>query len=1557
MDALAELDNFQLLEKLYDSPRSVVYRAQRKSDQRRVVIKAVQGEYPDPRQIAGLEREFQLLDSLDLPGVIKVHELGWHDNQCFLVMEDLAGESLDKLNLAGRLSLLEFLDLALKITDILGRLHQAGIILRDLNPSNLVLNPETGRLVVIDLGLAVVFSSRNQGFHNPNTLEGTLGYISPEQTGRMNRATDYRTDFYSLGVTLYEMLTGRLPFLNRDPLELVHAHLALQPPHPHELRSDIPTVVSAIIDRLMAKNAGDRYQSTAGLRVDLARCRDQWQDLGRIEGFVLGSEDRTGVFHIPQKLYERQSQTRELMEIYQRVVDGGAELVLVAGGPGTGKTVLVQEIYRPLTRDRGFFLAGKFDQMRRGTPYSAFLQAMEEFVDLLLTEDETSLRQWSVRLKLALGDLGAVLTDVLPTLERLVGPQRPAPELKGPEARNRFHYLFRRVVKAMARADHPVVFFLDDWQWADSGSIQLLKNLWSDPELGHFLIVCAYRDNEVDAAHPFNVAMRGLGEQRQVKRIEVNNLSTASLRDLLLDTLHPQQGMVELAALVKDKTRGNAFFVNRFLYNLHQQDLLNFDHELKQWTWDLERIKSLEASDNVADLLGAKLTTLPEETQRVLTAAALLGNVFDLATLEIICADVNKTLNSHLEQGVVENLLLVKGRDRYAFAHDRVQQAARDLIPPSRLPALHLEIGRKLLGSLSAEERELRLFEVVDHLNMGDELIDDPGERLDLAGFNMRAGRKARSTAVFKKAWEYFKAGLKFLPIQAWQQHYELTLDLHTQAAAAAYLSGDYDSLETLADTILNRATSVLDKVKIHEIRIQAANARVRPKEAVDIALDALALLGLSFPAEPTPDDIGLGLGGVLELLKGRKIADLAQAPLMQNARMRAVMGLIAVISDAAFHVAPMLLPLLVFEQVRLSIEHGNAPESPPAYALFGLILCGPVGDIESGFTMGELALELLDRLEADEYKSKTLFVTYNCVLHWKQHNRLGLPHFQEAYQSGLETGDLTFAAISAHAYCYNAFFLGHPLPDLLGQIEAYDRAIAGLGQMNALYYHRCYYQTVLNLLGRGKDPTLLVGDVVDLEILRPQLEAGGDRTGLFVLHFCNALLSYYLGRPGQAADELARAREYLDGVTALIHVPMEAFLDSLIRLDGYREASPDDQAAIRSIVEKNQARLGNWAEYSPQNHGHKHCLVEAESRRHWGDSRTVREHYERALRLAAANGYLNEEILAHELYGRFLLEENEIETAAREFQKAYHCCQRWGAAAKLDQMADRYRPHLVLDRVKDRNSGRSSTLGPLAALDVESILKTSQILSSEMNLARLLDKMMLIAMENLGANRGAILENRDGKLEVQTLGQYGRTIDRNQKDPAETTFLLPDSVLNFVYRSQESLVLEDLLQSTAFYRDPAFRSRKARSVLGYPVLHKGDLTALIYLENDLIAGAFTSDRLEFLKVLAAQLAISLENARLYHQLELKVEERAAELAQTNQELRQAMQNVKQLIGLLPICANCKRIRDDQGYWQQVEDYVQKHSDAEFSHSICPSCLKKLYPEFADSILKRLGHE
>jgi len=1272
--------DYHLTETLYNGSKTIVYRGI--SPQQAVVIKLLQREYPNFNELLQFRNQYTIAKNLEHPGIIRPYSLEPYRNGYALIMEDFGGISLRDYVRHHPLALTDFLEIALQLADILHHLYHHHIIHKDIKPANILIHPETKQVKLIDFSIASLLPKETQEIKNPNVLEGTLAYLAPEQTGRMNRGIDYRADFYALGVTFFELLTEEQPFISNDPMELVHCHIAKQPNRSKIVKAkfadqqSVPPVLAEMVMKLMAKNAEERYQSALGLKHDLEVCWQQFKANGKIEELVIGQKDTCDRFLIPEKLYGREAEVTTLLAAFDRVANNQTELMLVAGFSGIGKTAIVNEVHKPIVRQQGYFIKGKFDQFNRNIPFSAFVQAFRDLVGQLLSESDAQLAAWKTKILSALGDNGQIIIEVIPELEHIIGAQPATNELSGTALQNRFNLLFQKFIQVFTTKEHPLAVFLDDLQWADLASLKLMQLLMNESEQGYLLLIGAYRDNEVFPAHPLILTIEEIAKtQAKINKISLTPLSQASLNQLVADTFNCSLAVGQpLTQLVYQKTQGNPFFATQFLKALQLDGLIQFDWESRCWQCDIAQIKTLALSDDVVEFMALQLQKLPPTTQTILKWAACIGNQFDLATLAIVSEQSENETATTLWKALQEGLILPQsevykfyvGREiqettqswqtvGYKFLHDRVQQAAYSLIPDAEKQVTHLKIGQLLLSHSSVVEREEKLFEIVNQLNMGKSLIGDLWQQTELAQLNLKAGQKARSATAYSAAFEYFTTGIDLLAVERWQTQYDLTLALYEAATEAAYLSGNFPQMTKFGTTVLERANTLLDRVKVYQVQIQAAQAQTQPAKAIQIALQILRELGISFPEQPNGEDIGQALQKTLGLVAGRPPLDLIALPEMTDATQLAIMAILAGVTASAYVAAPTLLPLIMLKQVELSLQYGNSSFSPDGYCGCGIILCGIVGDINYGYQFGQLALLLLEKLDDRNLKARTYGQVNCCISHWKDSLSSTLPLFREGYEIGLETGDLEWGGICAVLYLMHAWFAGKELNDLSREGTAFCSQFAQLKQATMSKQGGIFQQAIWNLLGNETEPWQLNGDIFNQAKDLPVLLESGNQTAPCYFYVSKLLLSYLFGQIEEAIAATSALESYLGGATGMSLIPVFHTYDSLTHLGNYCQVSEPEQEQILARVNANQEKLKNWAEASPVNQLHKFHLVAAEQYRVLGNRLEAMENYDLAISLAQENKYLNEEAIANELAAKFYLNWGKEKVAAGYMQEAYY--------------------------------------------------------------------------------------------------------------------------------------------------------------------------------------------------------------------------------------------------------------------------------------------------------------
>jgi predicted ATPase/signal transduction histidine kinase/serine/threonine protein kinase len=1550
---------------IYQSSKTLVYGAVRTSDQQPVVLKLPRQQPPSLSDSLRLRNHYNLTQGLNLPGVVSALALEPYGAGVVLVMADTASVSLGDYVQSQPLPLADFLHIAIQLSNSLAGLHQHRIIHKDIKPSNILIQPDTHQVWLTDLGLASQLPQENQELKSPGVLEGTLAYLSLEQTGRMNRGIDYRSDFYALGVTFYELLTGQLPFQSDDPLELVYCHLAKEPVPPHEVgrsqesgvRSQesapplpnspsphpaIPKVLSGIVLKLMTKNAEDRYQSALGLKADLETCLAQYTATQTIAEFPLGQVDDMALFNLPQRLYGREAQVETLLEVFERVSQGSCELVLVTGYSGVGKTALVNELLRQLTRHKGYLATGKFDQFQRNIPLATVTQACHELIRQLLTESEERLDYWRDRFRSRLGANAQIMVDAIPELALIIGPQPPVPELGALESANRMVQTWNAFSTAFQSPDHPWVLFMDDAQWVDSASLQSLQSFITNEENHYTLLITAYRDNEVSPAHPL---MQTIQEIRQagatITEINLEPLGLDHVTELVAETLHMSPAAVApLAELLLAKTAGNPFFLTQLLKALYEEDLIWFSQQAPQppklggqksqnppepeigWQWDLAQIQQRDITDDVVDLMIGQISKLSAATQQILQLAACIGNQFDLQTLAVVSEQSLSQTAQELWEAIQAGLIVPIGQwsarlqgvhiDEiqtiltqgqiidYQFLHDRIQQAAYTLIPNEQKPTVHYTIGKLLLREVSPEARESNIFELTNHLNYGKALITQQPERDELAQLNLMACRKARAASAYQAAFRYAETGLDFLGNGAWQRQYNVSLALHELAAESAALCGEFEQMDQWIATTIHHAQTPLDQVNIHLTKIQSLTSLNKLPEAIEVGRSILKELGMEFPETPTKEDICKSAQEIDALIQVQPIEALALLPKMVDVEKIAIMRISGAILSACYITGSPLFSLIAAFQVQASIQYGNSSISAFSYACYSVMLINLFQETTQGYQFGQLAYHLISKDNDKKVSSETFALLGLFIWHRKAHLRETLSFLQAGYQYGLEVGQLEYASYNAVGICLNGYWCGQPLEELEPQIQAFHYQFRKLNQITSKNSCLVYWKSTLFLLGRVENTEIYSNSIEERNVVSEALESK-DFSLLFIFYVHRAVLRFFVKETIQANADIVRSREYLAGGASEVCEAGFYFYDSLIALALIHDSKTEWEAQQQRI-QTNQTQLQNWAKYAPMNYQHKVDLVGAETYRTLGQRAEAIELYDRAIAGARENDYIQEEALANELAAKFYLDWGKANIAAVYMQSAYAGYARWGAKAKTADLETRY-PELLApilqarefrnfagldgdtNASEARSESRTSSSSPADSLDLATILKASQAISQEIRVDRLVATLMQVVMENTGAHTGTLM------LATETSWQILRHCPNTQTSQlqalsANDSQSVPLSLVHYVQRTQETVVIDDVSTPHAFATDPYWQRSAPQSILAVPILKQGHFIGLVYLENFLTVGAFGSNRQELVQLIAAQAAISLENAQFYSTLEQKVADRTQELSQALTDLQ-----------------------------------------------------------------------
>lgn len=1490
---MISLPGYTIKEKIYEGESTIIYRAQHDVDKKIIIIKFLKEEYPSLEKVSRFLHEYEILQNInaaldkikdinhETPSVqatVKTYGLETYRNSFMLLLED-GGQDLNKyIASKQKLQLLEAIALAIQIAENLNKIHEYRIIHKDINPANILLDAK-GTIRIIDFGISSTLPKETLKVSSINKLEGTLHYISPEQTGRMNRGIDYRSDYYSLGVTLYQMFTGTLPFQSNDPLELVYSHIAKLPTTPHEADHAIPKILSDIIMKLLAKTAEERYQSTYGLLSDLRECHMQLQMTGEIHEFPLAVNDLSAYFQISEKLYGRDSEVAYLLKTFARVSeDGQTELMLVAGYSGIGKSSLVHEVQKPIVAKRGYFVSGKFDQLKRNIPYAPFMQALENLVQQLLAETEQEIQQWRERILTALGPNSGVILEVVPLLEKIIGSQPLPPALLGPtETQNRFIFVFQKFIEVLATKNHPLVIFLDDLQWADLASLKLLSAIIQQPAIKYLLIIGAYRDNEVSPAHPLMLILDTLKNGAAVETLTLEPLKISDVQELLVDTLsQPAEIVKTLAEVCHLKTLGNPFFLNQFLRALVDDGLIKFDLTQGTWHWLLDKIKNKTSTDNVIDLVVSNLKRLTSEAQLMLRFAACFGSRFDLQMLSFL-SEKNPQETAQIINDALQNSYILpldqeyrfiindpNSNARYQFLHDRVQQAAYSLLSEEEKKNIHLKIARHLLEKTPKNKLDEKLFAIVDQYNLGIDLLTQAEEKSAVCKLNLQTGQKAKLSAAYSTALQYFKFAIHLLPENCWREQYALSLQLYTEAAEAAYLSNDFNETENLSKIVLGHAHSILDQVKIYEIKIYTSIARNVPQDAVVTTLEVLKKLGYPLPRNPTQFHAVLSILKSKFLLLGKNHEQLINLPILTEPYKLNTCNILSAAIAPTYYAAPELFPLCCLALFNLSVKYGYSKGTPAAYATYGIILCDVLNDIDRGYQFGQLALKLVEKYRATESEAKITLMVYGFITHWKDPLRDSMGPLLIAHVRGIEIGDLDYSAYSAYFYLAAAFYVGIELPQVAADTKKFYETCRNQYTHGIVVHTIALHgQLIENLLGLSKNPCVFTGNWYQEEVmLQEVIEI---KHGFEVFHFyVLKMLMNYLFYDYKAAYQASLAiPPYLGASTGSIPLKAYNFYESLTLIALYQNASPREKQQYLKKIAINQKRLKLWAKFSPVNCLHKYHLVEAELASLKKNIINASTHYKIAIELAKQHEFINEHALANELAAKFYLAEGYEMVASGFMAEAYYSYTKWGAIAKLRHLETTY-PQLLIHAtstaLSETNLQTSKTQSS-EILDLATVVKSSQTIAREIVLSDLLKKLMSFVIENAGAEKGYLLLEKNGEWLIEAATDKDK-ITVLQSLPL--TDRVPQSIIQYVINSKEMVVLDDAAKSNQFITDPYLAAQAPKSVLCIPLVNQGILSGMLYLENNLITGAFTKNRVALLNLLSAQIVISIANARLY---------------------------------------------------------------------------------------------
>lgn len=1476
---------------LFNNITSSIYQYCKEKENGFIIVKSIPDEVKMNKEVLLLKNEFEITKSLQIPGIRKAVFLKKIKNFTLLGLEYTEGDTLKNIFKDKIENLSEFLRIGISLANTLGHLHEKNIIHRDINPNNIIYEQISGKVTIIDFGIAIQFSVKILPSVTVNKLEGTLKYISPEQTGRMNRRIDYRSDLYSLGITLYELLTGVCPFEADDPLEIIHSHIARVVPDPESIRPDVPPIISAILLKLLEKNQESRYKSAFGLKRDLEECLQNIKGIYTLD-FPPGKRDYSGKLQIPEKIYGRTEQVISLFDCYEQACTGIPGILLIGSPSGYGKTSLVQEVYKILKITSGiktYFISGKFDILNKNTPYLAFTEAFKELIQQITLEENEAIQYWKKKLKNSIGELGYVIKELVPNLSLLVETPSSIPEIGFSEERNRFHYVFSNFISAITEKEHPLIIFLDDFQWADSASLKLLRFLFENPEERHFLIICAYRSNEVDSSHPFLTEIEGLKtEGVRVDRQELHPLYAESIQEMLADTLGDTDfNIEELAVLIQARTDGNPLYFVNFLKNLYDNEILKFNQASIKWECDLNLARSTDLSDSVAELMTRKILTLKKETLELLKLASCSGNKFSLFFLssitDISITDIYLLLESGLNGGYItsaggnytlSSVHLLTGEEEFKFTHDKIQAALYSLISEKEKGETHYKIGKSLLDKYFKKEpirtiQEETLFLTTNQFNSADKTRLSNEDKETIFKLNVQSGMKALHSNAFNQSLNYL--------LQAEELSSGLTIDkkeiliLYSTLMQSYNSAGKYIESQLIGEKILLLTDEIDSTVNVFYAKIISQASLNQHSDSISTGLTILNSLGLKTPGHPGITSILLTYFKLRSKWNINSINKLSELPPMEDKKALALMRIISALLPSAYILNQELLLFLILKQVELSIVYGNTPLSATAYANFGFVLSGALKNIDAGYKFGELAETLSELQGYESVRTKTLLVIEAFVRHWKKPIKETLRNLPEAFQVGMETGDFEFTAYSAFIHSLHLYLSGKNLNDIESIISSYSDKIQKLHQPSLYAYQKIYLQVIRKLIGKIDSP----------DYIRKEIDSSAeDKDNIYNFHYYlnNLVLSFLFGNEENIINYAEKVSSYQKYLTGSPLVSFYQLFDSLARLSAITSNRKDLPGVHLKIIKKNQKRILSWAEKCPENHLHRYWLIEAELRK-FLKKENASIAYEKAIHYAKISGFTLEESLSWELAGRYFLDTDKPDLGATFLRKAYSSYQSWGANSKVKQLEKEHPGIFYIEKQAATKRPGTISFNPglnsiSDSIELNSLFKMYQSFNGEILIDKLLINLMKILLDYTGALRTILIMEEKNVFYIEAEGDsikhkikvlQSLPLMDVMKDANNPT--LPFSIIQYVLRTRENVVLGDAVNEGFFSSDHYISLNQSRSVLCIPLLHLNRLSGILYLENNSTPGVFTGERLEILQLLSSQIAISLENAKQYNEM------------------------------------------------------------------------------------------
>jgi len=1496
---MINIPGYLIKDEIYKSQRTIIYKAIKENNKKKVMIKLLRKEYPSPDEIDKFKYEYDIVNKLNqIEGIIKNHEIIKYKNSLAIIMEDIEGISLDYLIKNKKINIDLFLNIAIKLVDILDKIHKNNIIHKDIKPANIIINENKNNVYIIDFSISTQIPRENQEIINPDHLEGTLAYISPEQTGRMNRSIDYRTDFYSLGITFYEMLTGKVPFESDDPLEMVHAHIAKKPIPPKKINNEIPDVISNIILKLLSKNPEDRYKNLKGLLNDLIKCNNFLIKKNKILNFKIAQKDISDKLEIPEKLYGREKEILLLNDTFKNIVSFNKEIIYVTGSSGIGKSVLINELNKIVIENKGYYIKGKYDKFKKGIPYSGIINAFQDLIAHIITESKKNILNYKKKILSSIGANGQILINVIPELEFIIGKQPELQKLNPIESKNRFNLAFENFLKVFTK-EAPFVLFLDDLQWCDDASLQLINVLLNDYEINNFLFIGAYRENEINDNNSFLL----FNEQIKKTDIKINILKLKNLKDndiaeLLSDTFHCNiKNIKELSSVIRIKTDGNPFFIKEFIKSLYQNKLIYFKNK---WLWDIEKIKNMKVTDNVIDLMSQKIKKLPESSLKYIKLASCIGNEFKIDIITNIYNKNNHEVLTEIKLFIKEGML-IKTQNNLKFLHDRIREAAYSIINENEKKELHYKIGNYFLKLYNLGNKNL-IFIITNQLNIAVNLLNEK-EKYLLIDFNLKSGKKAKESSAFESASKYFKSAISIMPKNAWEKKYDVIINLYIELSESEYLARNYKSAEKYFNIIINKTKNIIDRIKIEKIIIDYYTIKMDLDNSINKSLKLLKMLGFKLKHPKKINMINVILI-IIKLLLNKNIRKkntkfLYNLDKINNTIKNEIINILVKIGFSSFSVYPNAYVYITFAIVLFSIKYGLNSLSLFALCGSGSVYC-VLGNFELGYKIGETSIKLLKKFNNKSIISMNYFVFGSMINHWKKNVNTSIKYVEEGFKHGIENGNLQWAAYNLNFYCLFPILTGENLEVVKERYDNLSNTQKKLKQEDADTHFYPPKQFVYNLIGLSKNKFKMISNFYNEEKEIIRMKTKGYISGLSVHYTFKLILLFILNDKNDLLNITKKAEKFLSSNLGQFQT---TYLNLFIGLS-YIKFIKNEKHKYFNTVLKIQKKIKKWHESCPENFSQMYYLISAEIERLKKNYFYAMKYYDEAIKSAKENKFINIEAIANELAAYFYKSRGMNKIFKTYMTETCYCYIKWGAKAKIEELEKEYpdifeslfnidsqtqdilrKTYATISKISKKSY--LSFSGSFGSLDLDTIMKATQTISSEITLEGLLKKLVKILIENAGAQKGIIIINKNGRLLIEAISIVDKkNIEVLQSLPIEDSKDIAQSIINYVERTKESVNLNDAVNEGIFTEDKYIKKNKPKSILCMPILHQKNLLGILYLENNLSTKAFTLGHMEVLQILASQAAISIQNVFLYESSKekelLKKEMRIASEIQMN---------------------------------------------------------------------------